>query len=680
VHSANFVSRNLLSRSRSIVVFNRMSDFSTPGGSPLKPSKRSDEFYLSIRKQPPTHVFCDEEFQVEFALECKSPQHSPPNDITVQARLEPVQQPSSSSPAQSAASVELNLLEEPRLSASRKTGKLVCSLSGGVVARERGCVHKIIISAQHEKVLPVATDNVHMVNAKIRVTTGDEWSNVWYKDEGGRDKSMEIHVAMYNRENSLLKERVPLSLTLFYASQPPLIVTNQDILRTLGSDRKLCIDKFSGSTRIRFRIEDVSKNHQGQDFQLEIAADNKTIKDVAPGYTPAVSVRSKRNKRQRSSLGTATASMPSSDQHATPIAQQPAHASMEPSRYWDSSGVDAESLREAIHGVSQWAGEVVNGLYPLQWQVVGYAQHPDGSPDYNRPYHSMSNPNPLISRVLAIYSDTTRSQLQLLEQTITRNPASVVTTSKRAGDSVAAAPSNTTPSYRVNPGMSSFPPSQPEEHYAMMTAPSAASRPVMTLPPPPPVGESAYREYSTFYGRPPTRFDETHDPLRMPHPPLSQLKSPPKSTTPAVSRAAMHSTAVAARRSSSPEHDETRESEVEYVLAKQYKSTRTGERLGFPAYSANKEILGFYSESASKVSAGQFIPIDRHADDFGNPHVMQQATAILQQAIDSKSEAVHSLRDWGSISNLIDHALVYDWSKNIASGSSGGSNRTESED
>lgn len=42
--------------------------------------------------------------------------------------------------------------------------------------------------------------------------------------------------------------------------------------------------------------------------------------------------------------------------------------------------------------------------------------------------------------------------------------------------------------------------------------------------------------------------------------------------------------------------EESRENEVENVLAKQYKAVRTGERLGFPAYSTNKEILGFYRE------------------------------------------------------------------------------------
>merc|ERR1719410_2596563 len=67
-----------------------------------------------------------------------------------------------------------------------------------------------------------------------------------------------------------------------------------------------------------------------------------------------------------------------------------------------------------MRGVIRWTEEVINGLYPLQWQVIGYAQYPDGTLDYNRPYHSMPNPNARISKVLSMYSENTREQLRVL--------------------------------------------------------------------------------------------------------------------------------------------------------------------------------------------------------------------------------------------------------------------------
>jgi hypothetical protein len=67
-----------------------------------------------------------------------------------------------------------------------------------------------------------------------------------------------------------------------------------------------------------------------------------------------------------------------------------------------------------MKGIFQWVDEVVNGLYPLQWYVIGYARHPDGSPDYAHPYHNMPNPNKCISRVLAMYSAETRDHLRTI--------------------------------------------------------------------------------------------------------------------------------------------------------------------------------------------------------------------------------------------------------------------------
>mmetsp|Transcript_24401 Transcript_24401/g.35831 ORF Transcript_24401/g.35831 Transcript_24401/m.35831 type:complete len:200 (-) Transcript_24401:60-659(-) len=114
-------------------------------------------------------------------------------------------------------------------------------------------------------------------------------------------------------------------------------------------------------------------------------------------------------------------------------------------------------------------------------------------------------------------------------------------------------------------------------------------------------------------------------------------------------------------------NSEEEQANVEYILAKQYKSLRTGNVLGFPAYNAAKEILGFYRESSMKVGIGQFIPISRHKDDFG-PSELAQAKRILEDAIVKKSQAVHAMKDWGSLYSLIDHALVYDWSKDMGEG------------
>jgi len=125
------------------------------------------------------------------------------------------------------------------------------------------------------------------------------------------------------------------------------------------------------------------------------------------------------------------------------------------------------------------------------------------------------------------------------------------------------------------------------------------------------------------------------------------------------------------------ESQEELESQVTYVLAKQFKALRTGHRLGFPAYNSEKKLLGFYQESNNQVGVERFVPISQLQEDFG-PHEKDQAALILNEAIESRSEAVYSIKDYGSVSSLLESALVFDWSKgagpfNINKPPSGGS-------
>ena len=107
------------------------------------------------------------------------------------------------------------------------------------------------------------------------------------------------------------------------------------------------------------------------------------------------------------------------------------------------------------------------------------------------------------------------------------------------------------------------------------------------------------------------------------------------------------------------------ESEVEHVLARQYKSFRTGERLGFPAYNVDRTILGFYRDSPRNAGVRQFIPVSD--EDFG-PSEKMQAKKILDEAISTNSGAVQSVKECGSIACVLDRCLVYDYSKDIGGG------------
>jgi hypothetical protein len=139
-----------------------------------------------------------------------------------------------------------------------------------------------------------------------------DWEDVWYKDEGGREKGMAVRVELRHADGSLAigQRQVPLRFTLVYADVSYTHVHNQNILYILGHPQQQHINPESGEAMIRFRIQDVSKNHQGQDFKVQFSVDTSLFTDVAPAYSPAVSVRSKNRSKKRLKGGTTDAHLP----------------------------------------------------------------------------------------------------------------------------------------------------------------------------------------------------------------------------------------------------------------------------------------------------------------------------------------------------------------------------------
>jgi hypothetical protein len=149
-------------------------------------------------------------------------------------------------------------------------------------------------------------------------------------------------------------------------------------------------------------------------------------------------------------------------------------------------------------------------------------------------------------------------------------------------------------------------------------------------------------------------------------PPWHHLQaSPPGAASSMKSTERLAESPLRARESAGDDiRNDPEESDIEYVLATQYKSLHTRKTLGFPAYSIDKRLLGFFM-SSNKAAGGHFTSIRELDEDFSSPEVQQQTTTILQDAIDTKSDTLYYLRDWGSISNLLDRVFVYDWSKDI---------------
>ena len=102
------------------------------------------------------------------------------------------------------------------------------------------------------------------------------------------------------------------------------------------------------------------------------------------------------------------------------------------------------------------------------------------------------------------------------------------------------------------------------------------------------------------------------------------------------------------------------QSDVYFVLAKQYKSIHHNKKVyGCPAFSASRQLLGFYIKSPIQACHGRFVSIAKYYDDFG-PNELLQAEYILQEAINSNTRALYDMKNYESLTSLVDHALNYD--------------------
>lgn len=149
------------------------------------------------------------------------------------------------------------------------------------------------------EVSPVMTRAMLVVNAHIVVT--NEMPKVWYKDQGGRDKCIDIDLELRGPGGVVTGQEVPLKCVLLYEDFKQVL--HQDILQP--SPTTVLKIGGSGKQRIRLRIEDVSKNHQSKNFRIRIEPDttNSPVHfDKSPDVTGPVLVRSKLNRRQKQKI------------------------------------------------------------------------------------------------------------------------------------------------------------------------------------------------------------------------------------------------------------------------------------------------------------------------------------------------------------------------------------------
>ena len=512
--------------------------------------------------------------------------------------------------------------------------------------------------------------------AQHRLIIQSDLPELWYKDEGGRDKCMVLPVHLVDATMSRVCNReVRLKCTLLYDNEQ--VVMKQDILK-LSPDCQQMIDA-TGEAFIRFRIEDVSKNHQGQTFRLKIEADTQHSPmnfDVAYDCSSTISVRSKRNKRARTKLtptnavAAAAAAVTSKPIHYGVQGQQAAASMAHPESSRgititeeakrkvrdaaanmagsvSSSGVAPPgSLNGAMSGIIQWAAAVVNGLHALEWQIIGYESKSDGTPDHSRPlyrcpscwrykdvlsYHTAQHgTNCVIANILMQYATETMVHLHTILKAVDASTSSSASAYGQAGTSQ----NSNHGRYQSMPTQAAENPMKPD---TSMGTQATSGPPQLTR---------GITDMVNNLDMPAL--------LRGASSGLNDIMS----SIPDGPNDGSNSGLTFGIRSV----NDSIEHRVYYVLAK-IQATEVGGAMGFPAFDQNQQLLGYYQEGQDNATTEViFISLNDLQGTLTQRDVAEAHQMLMTEA-KSNSGAVHSLPKCNN--NLVkmkEDALMYHWS------------------
>jgi hypothetical protein len=94
------------------------------------------------------------------------------------------------------------------------------------------------------------------------------------------------------------------------------------------------------------------------------------------------------------------------------------------------------------------------------------------------------------------------------------------------------------------------------------------------------------------------------------------------------------------------------ESQVAYLLARQYFTIRAGNSLGFLVFNEDMHVLGFFQDLTSNTEMKDFIPIYQLEEDF-DIFEQEEAARMLRDAIESHSKALYCTSNYDSVHSLL---------------------------
>lgn len=549
-------------------------------------------------------------------------------------------------------------------------------------------------------IAPVQTSEMTVIQHRLVIQ--ENLPELWFKDEGGRDKCMVLPVHLIDEKNERVGNRpVPLRVTLLYENGHKVL--KQDILK-MSPDSQRTIDG-QGKAVLKLRIEDVSKNHQGQAFRLKVEADTAQSPmnfDVAYDLSSIISVRSKRNKRrpQKTSPKHITHHIISGSANTISNTNSPTAGfenggagyngyDLESRKRMrlDKAGTDfarnpPTNVSQAMENVLGWTGAVVHGLHQLEWQPIGYESRSDGSPDPERPIYrcpacwrykdimtfesAQHDTKCLIANLLLTYATDTMGHLDYILKAIEKQSTQ---NSLGTGPQQMQSLNGMEGSSNSRPGGANglAPNSVNMQHQMMMDDNSGASLATSF---------GMNRESSTSSTQksgnehmstgPPTLVRGLTELINNMDGPPSLSRGNSAGLTDFMqsfedSNGAGDLASYYQNSQPNKQMIDAIEMQVFYVLARMI-TLNSNESIGFPAFDTAMNLLGFYQESRDTATTEVvFVPLG--GIPAVTPVEVSQAQAVLKNEMKQNSPAVHTLS--GCNNNLVklkEDVILFHWS------------------
>ena len=350
---------------------------------------------LHLVQEPPAQPFVNAEIKLRVALVDSTDGHQH-SGMVLPLKVDLVQEDGTPIKARKGKIVDVAVGRGGRgkVEINSTTGDVVLSITvneTSVLHNNQAFFIRISPAKSASTVKPVTSAvgmNVIKYKFKISNVTGLErdpknGNALFFKDEGGREKMVSVHGALVDKDGKPVAgfsgaNGLPLAVQLTYADGAPVRNT-ATCLKVKNPGQVIGAD---GAVVVQFRLEDVSKNHGGQGFCVQIAHDVQRKPDVhgiGAAMAAPIIVRSKRNKKKPKGgkrVAEAASSGPQRKRQAMGAFAVPAPRSSS-SHAQETASIRSAALADveaglAIKTVVEWTANVVRHMRTTQALLAQY--------------------------------------------------------------------------------------------------------------------------------------------------------------------------------------------------------------------------------------------------------------------------------------------------------------------